>query len=77
MRDHGNDVTVNVTRDGGEHARPLVEEIADLVPQILAQMGKPQLVKCPVPVPPVMLPEVMREADLAIVYEDDHEEEPS
>ena len=69
LRDRGNDVTVNVTGNGCEHARPHVEEIAGLMPQISAQMGKPQIVKCPVLVPREMVQE--------IVHEDDHKEETS
>ena len=39
--------------------------------------AQPQIVERPVPVPRVMVQEVVREADWAIVYEDDREEEIS
>ena len=52
---------MHVTRDGREHARPL-EEIVIVMPQI---------VKCPVPVPRVMVQEVVPEADRTIAYEDE------
>ena len=61
MRDDGNDVTVNVTEEVPA-ARPHVEKIAVLMPQILTQI-EPQIVKCPVPVPQETVLEVVREAD--------------
>ena len=65
---------------GARCAEPHVEEIAIFVPQILTQVVvsggvQPQIVERPVPVPQETVQEIMREADRAIVYEDDREEE--
>ena len=65
-----------MARDGGEHARPHVEEMDDPDADGGRDSGDalPQIVKCPVPMPQVMVPAV-RETDRAIVYEDDLEGE--
>ena len=74
MRDHGNDVTVNVTEAMVvPAAKPFVEEIADFMPQILTQMiqdsgvAQPQIADCL-----VLAPERWCRRSCA---RDDHEEE--